>query len=102
MKFFVPQAKPAEYEASYAAITKIVSEQLKTPITPRRIFSLDYVHDKKKCRLEVGNLDLQGRYEIIAIFESKPYIIYTRTHSGQGGITILVNGDEITTVEDFE
>lgn len=102
MKFFVPQASPAEYEATYGAIKKLVTEQLKTPITPRRIRRIDYLHDKKTYHLQVGSLEQQGRYEVLAILESKPYIIYTRTKSGQGGITILVNCDEVTAVEDFD
>lgn len=89
-------------EAVYAGITDSLKEQLRWPITPRRIRSLDYIHDKKRCRVEVGQLESQeNRYRILAIFESNHYIVFTRADDGGHGVTILVNKDEVTAVEDF-
>ena len=102
MKFFVPRTKASEYGASYESIISVVKDQLRTPITERKIFSINYTHDKKRLRAEVGGLDPQmGRYEVCAIFESKPHIIFTRTEKGEPALTILVNSDEVTAVEDF-
>jgi hypothetical protein len=103
MKFFVPQAQPSEYEATYQAICGVVKDQLRTPLSERRIFSLSYTHDKRRFRAEVGQLDpQQGRYEVLAIFESKPHIIFTRAQNGGHGVTILVSSDEVTAVEEFD
>lgn len=103
MKFFVPQSARREYQETYEGIRKSVKEQLRVQIAERKIFSIDYVHDKKKWRAEVGQLDpQQGRYEVIAIFQSKPHIVFTRAVDGANGLTILVNSDEITEVEDFQ
>jgi hypothetical protein len=103
MKFFVPQVKRSQHQATYDEIAKGVKEQLRVQITERKIFSLDFTKDKKKWHAEVGQLDpQQGRYEILAIFESKPHIIFTRTTTGTDGLTILVSNDEITGIEDFD
>jgi hypothetical protein len=103
LKCFIPQVPRTKYEETYEEIAKSVKEQMRTSITPRRIYSLDYVHDKKRCHAEVGMVDpQQGRYEVVAIFESKPYIVYTRSANGSHGLTILVSGDEITTIKDFD
>jgi hypothetical protein len=72
-------------------------------VAPRKIYRLDYTHDKKRLRAEVGKPDpQQGKYEVFAILESRPYVVYTRLSDGGAGLTILVNVDEITEVVDFE
>jgi hypothetical protein len=102
MKFFVPQTEASEYETAYQGILRAVKDQMRMPITERRIFSISYVHDKKKFHADVGGLDpQQGRYEVLAILESKPHVIFTRAENGDPGLTMLVNSDEITDVEDF-
>ena len=102
MKFFIPHVKARQYEDTYEEITKLLREQLRTPIADRRIFSLRYTHDKKEWYAEVGQLEEQeGRYEILAIFESKPFIVFTQLKNGDQGLTILVNKDEVTAIEEF-
>jgi hypothetical protein len=102
MKFFVPQVAPGDFQATYEGIVKAVKDQLRIPIVERKIFSINYIHDKKPWRAEVGQLDPEhGRYKVVAIFEAKPYIVYTRALNGDQGITILVSGDEISAIEDF-
>jgi hypothetical protein len=102
MKFFVPQTEVSEYETAYQGILRSVKDQMRMPITDRRIYSINYVHDKKKFRAKVGDLDpQQGRYEVVAILESKPHVIFTRAENGDPGLTMLVNSDEITEIEDF-
>ncbi len=103
MKFFVPQASRSEYQSAYEGIAKAVKDQLRVAITDRRIFSIEFIQDKKNWRAEVGQPDpQQGRYEVIAIFESKPHIIFTKAADGSQGLTILISNDDITKVEDFE
>ncbi len=103
MKFFVPQVTRSKAEENYEEIAKSVKDQLRLPITESRIFSINYVHDKKRCRAEVGKPEpQQGRYDVVAIFESKPYIVFTRGKDGAAGLTILVSNDEITDIEYFD
>lgn len=103
MKFYVPHAKRGHGADRREEIAKVIHDQLKIAMTPRRIQSIEYTHDKKKYRLEVGKPENQEhRYEVVAIFESKPFIVATRAKSGENGPTILVNADEITKIVDFD
>lgn len=103
MKFFMPQTRTAGSEAAYQNIADSLKTQFRLPIEERRIFSLSYVNSKKSWRAEVGRLEEQeSRYQIVAIFESKSYIVFTRAQDGTDGLTILVDKTEVTAVEDFD
>jgi hypothetical protein len=103
MKFFIPNTKPSEAEATHADMIATLKDTFGFPITERRIQSLDYFNSKKKWHAEVGKLEQQEhRYEILAIFESKSYIIVTGTVGGGSGLTILVDRDEVTEAVDFD
>lgn len=102
MNFFIPQTKVEAAEALYASMADQLKDQMRWPITPRRIFALKYTHDKKVCTAKVGQTAGQGdRYIVMAIFESTHYIVFTHGLTGGVGTTILVNKDEITAIEDF-
>jgi hypothetical protein len=103
MKFFVPDTSPKDCQSVYEDINKLLKDQLKTPITDRRIYNLSYRQDKKDWRLQVGELDQrEARYQVQAIFESKPYIVVTKGRRGGIGPTILVDADDVTAVEEFD
>ena len=103
MRFFIPHTKSADTEDAYQQIARSLTEQLRIPIQARRIFSLDYQYSQKPRRAVVGQLEQrEGRYEIMAIFAAKPYMIATRAKNGALGMTILVDQNDITSVEDFE
>jgi hypothetical protein len=103
MRFFIPHAKTSQAEAAYQAIASSLKSQFRLPIDERRIFSLTYVNSKKRWRAEVGKLEENEReYEILAIFESKQYIIFTRTKAGTAGPIILVDKQEVTAIEEFD
>ena len=103
MKFFVPQTQRQNYEKAYRTIVDLVKKQMRMPVTERRIYSLRYVQDKKTWVAAVGQPEPQeGRYEILAILEAKPHVVYTRTKNGGEGVTILINNDDITEVVDFD
>jgi hypothetical protein len=103
VKFFMPQIATAQYPEVYEAIANSVKEQLRLKIEPKKIFRLEYVHDKHRLVAEVGMPDPQeGRYEVFAIFEAKPFIVFTRKNDGGDGLTMLVANDEITNVEYFD
>ena len=102
MKFFIPELEPTQYEEAYRNMRDAVHDQMRTTITERRIRSISYLHDKKRYVATVGEtMPKQDRFEVMAIYESKPYVIFTRTKSGGQGVTILVNQDEITDIEEF-
>lgn len=102
MKFFIPNTKAADVEETYKAMADSLKSQFRLPILERRIFSLNYTNSKHKWRAEVGKLEEQeDRYEILAIFESKSYIVYARSKTTNDGLTIMVDKDEVTAIEDF-
>ncbi len=102
MKFFIPHAKATEAEEVYKSMADSLKSQFRLPILDRRIYSLDYVNSKRRWRAEVGKLEEQeDRYEILAIFESKSYIIYARSKTTNDGLTIMVDKTEVTAIEDF-
>lgn len=103
MKFFIPHIAEDKYDLAYSNIITSVKEQMRIPVAARKIYTLEYIHDKRRRIAQVGQLDpQQGRYEVFAILEAKPYIVYTRRSDGGAGLTILVSNDEVTTITDFE
>ena len=103
MKFFIPQVSEPQYGEVYDAIVKSVKEQMRLKIEPKKIFRLNYIHDKRKKVAQVGKPDPQGgRYEVYAIFEAKPFIVFTRGKDGGHGLTMLISNQEITEIEYFD
>lgn len=102
MHFFIPHTRKTEHETVYNGITDIVKDQLKVQITPRKIFSINYIKDKKEVSAEVGKLEHHGRYVILAIFEANPFVIFTQTTSGDRGITLLVGKETVTAITEFD
>lgn len=103
LRFFVPQAKKSEYETTYQAIIDHVKDQLGWKLSERRIASLRHIHDKREFLTEVGELEPhEQRYQVMAIFESNAYIVFTRTPDGRAGTTILVDKTEALATIDFE
>lgn len=103
MRFFIPSTKKSEIDLVYQGMVDFLKDQLRVVISDRKIFSITYIHDKKEILAQVGQLDQKGgRYEIMAIFESNPYIIYTQGKDGGNGVTILVDKNEIAAVKDFD
>lgn len=103
MQFFIPGIAPAEAETVYQGFAKALKSQFRLPIHERRIRSLKYLNSKTRWHAAVGELEEQeGKYLIMAIFESKSYIVYTQAPDGTPGLIILVGRDEVTAVEDFE
>ena len=103
MRFFIPAVKPADYETHYASRVASVKDQMRWTITPRRIYCLEYTHDKQQFELKVGEIENAGRdYEVEAILESNSYVVLARDILGGPGLTIMVDKSEITHIEDFE
>jgi hypothetical protein len=103
MQFFIPRTKSTETEEIYGEIKKNLVGIFHLPIEERRVFSLSYTNSKKAWYSEVGQLEEhERRYEVVAILESKQYIVFTRTPHGSPGPMILVDKAEVTGVVDFE
>ena len=103
MKLFVPHVQPSETEAEYAAIVASVKSQFRLPIADRKIARITYTNSKHKWRAEVGQREEQeDKYEIVAILESKSFIVVTRMPDGAPGVTIMVNPAEVTEVVEFD
>lgn len=102
VKYFIPQTKPRDHAAVHQAMVTAVHDQLKAEVGERRIFSISYVREKKLCYAEVGKLDQQeGRYTVMAILDSSPFIVYTHAKNGTPGVMVLVNKDDVTNIVDF-
>ncbi len=102
MQFFIPKAKRGQKVSTYEEIVTALKSQLRCDITDRRIFSMEYDHDKHHYRAEVGQLEqIQNRYKIMAILEANLFIIYTQDRKGEDALIIMVNKDEVTAVQDF-
>ncbi|QQR52560.1 hypothetical protein IPG36_00280 [bacterium] len=103
MRFFIPHTSPVQEEEVYAGIKKALLSQFRLPIVDRRIQSLSYFNSKRHWHAQVGQMEQQERrYDVWAIFESKQYIVFTRTPLGAAGPIILVDKTEVTAVQDFE
>lgn len=103
MKFFMPQVAEPQVETVYQSLVEAAKSQMKITITPRRIYGLNYVHDKRTLRLVVGGAHPEHLGHIIlAILESNPYMVVTHSLRGGGGLTILVNGSEVTETVEFD
>jgi hypothetical protein len=103
MRFFVPGISNPQAEAAYRALYEAAKDQLRTPITAKRILSLNYVHDKQAVCVRVGEAHPeQYRYRVVAILESRPFIVMTQSLTGSPGPTYMVNSAEITEVTEFE
>ncbi len=103
MKFFIPHAKSGTQEALYGELAKQLKSQLGILLEEQRIFKVTYQRGKRKYAAEVGKFEEhEDHYEIIAIYKTpRLYIVATRTKDGEPGVSILVDKDEVLTVEDF-
>lgn len=58
MKFFLPESEDvAEAEEVWSSIKTFAEKTLGWEVSSRRIFSIDYRHDGKDRRAEVGKFD---------------------------------------------
>lgn len=103
MKFFVPGITNAHAETAYSTLFDGAKDQLRTPITEKRIYSLRYTHDKRQVSVVVGESHPHHpKYQVLAILESHPHIVLTRDRAGKHGPTIMVANAEITEVVEFD
>ncbi|MDP4038419.1 MAG: hypothetical protein Q8P54_00400 [bacterium] len=102
MQFFIPHTPKTNQLATYQSIIDAIKYQLGCKITDRKIYSLRYTHDKKDYSAIVGQLEqIENRYKVLAIIEANLYVVFARAVRTHDILTILVNKDEVHTIEDF-
>ena len=103
MKFFVPEIPNSHAELAYKSLADSAKSQMRIAITPKRIYGLRYVHDRRPVRVVVGGSHPEHPgYMILAILESQPHIVMAQSLRGGSDLTILVNTAEITEVTEFD
>lgn len=103
MKFFLPAASSdAQAEEVWTSIRKFAEQTTSWPVSSRRIFSIDYCHDGKDGRAEVGQDETDIREPVIAILESNTYLVCTPNRGVLRGIPRLVGHNEVRCVVYFD
>jgi len=103
VKFFIPYAKDKKQaEKVFQGIKKFAKKSVGWDVTDRRIFSLTYLHDRKKYHSEVGQPDDRVNEEVIAILESYTYLVCTHNRGVIRGEPVLVGKEEVKKSIDFE
>ena len=103
MKFFIPDAKtPDMAEQIYNAIKSFAKDTLGWNVSDRRIYRIEYYHDGKYRKAEVGKVTDSNNETVIAILESNAYLVCTPNRGVLRGMPLLVGANEARWVEDFE
>jgi len=101
--FFIPHVKDKkEAEKVFQGIKKFAKKSVGWEVTDRRIFSLTYLHDRKKYHSEVGKPDDRVNEEVVAILESYTYLVCTYNRGVFRGEPVLVGKEEVKKIIDFE
>jgi hypothetical protein len=105
MKFFIPAAATEnEAERVYGAIKAYLAQELGADVSPRRIRSLQYVHNRKNYSSVVGEEESDGSGIVVAILFDQTrslYLVCTPYRGVISGSPILVGEHEVRTVSDF-
>ena len=102
-KFFIPHVPGGQRDGVYGDIVAAVKDQLKCPITERRIARLVYRNGRRMLTAAVGSQEqMEGHYEVVAILESKFYVVVTKSSNGAAGPCILVDAGDVAVVESFK
>jgi hypothetical protein len=97
----MPHAKDEkEAEEAYKWIKTFVSSNVSKP-SERRIFRITYTHCGQEYVAEVGQQEPRIGKVTLAIFEGNPFIICTPCHGAGEGLPILIQREDIVSVEAF-
>jgi len=107
MKWFIPGAKDEEGAIQvYQAIKKHLGKELgAASFANRRIRKINFYDNRKTYEAEVGKrLLLTGEKVIAILYEPARdlYHVCTPTRGVLRGISVLVGGDEVSFLEDFD
>lgn len=106
MKFFLPHATDeAQAESVYDAVRKFLTQEMGAECSPRRIRLLEYVHDGKHYRAEVGQVHSMNKEPVIAILYEpfrRLYHICTPNRGVVRGGSIMAGESSVHHAEDFD
>jgi hypothetical protein len=106
MKFFVPAAaSDIERERVYESVKARMAQEMGANFSPRRIRSLQYVHNGKNYSATVGEEESGGLGLVITIlFDTTRslYLVCTPYRGIISGSPILVGEHDVRAVVDFE
>lgn len=102
MKFFVPSTDNEKAaEDIYQAAKKFAAENC-WPVEDRRIQSLGFRDKERFVTAEVGKIEPITGETVVAIFESRAFLICTPNRGVLRGMPILVGKHEVSSVTDFD
>ena len=101
-KFFVPFAEDEEQTSKIYEAVKTLAKMTMGGTTDRKIFRIDYIHGGKSLYAEVDKPEPTIKEPVVAILEGLCYLVCTPSRGFLRGIPILVGGDEILRIQDFE
>ncbi len=102
MKFFVPSvANEKEAEDLYQATKKFAAENC-WPVTDRRIQTIGFRDKGRLVTAEVGKVEPITGETVVAIFESRSYLVCTPNRGVLRGMPILVGKHEVSSVTVFD
>jgi hypothetical protein len=106
MKFFVPVTDdPVVAESVYKAVVEFNSKQLKSAISPKRIYKLDFAHEGRSFTATVGEVFPRLKERVVAILfdtTKKCYLICTAHRGVANGGPFLSGHEELRNIEYFE
>ena len=104
MKFFIPHAKDENQTKDvYDSIIKYAKKTLEWDIDEKaKIREIEYMHNEKIHRAEVGKNNKLNGEEVIAILKSNAYLVCTPNRGVIRGLPILVGEKEIKHIEYFD
>ncbi|MBI4467759.1 MAG: hypothetical protein HY650_00380 [Acidobacteria bacterium] len=106
MKFFIPETMSETLaEQIHATIREFLDRGVGAVVSPDRIFRLEYAHEGKYYRAEVGKPHPYDRGAVVAIFFEplrKVYHICTPNRGMGHTMSLLVGAYEVHSREDFE
>jgi hypothetical protein len=106
MKFFIPAAaSEVEAEGVYGAVKAHLAQERGANVSPRRIRSLQYVHNGKNYSAVVGEEESGGLGIVVTILfdvTRSLYLVCTPHRGVIRGSPILVGEHDVRAVTDFE
>jgi hypothetical protein len=102
VKFFVPSAENDKAAEDIYQATKKFAVDNCWPVTDRRIQAIGFRDKGRFVTAEVGKIEPITGETVVAIFESRTYLLCTENRGVLRGMPILVGKHEVSSVTDFD
>jgi hypothetical protein len=103
MNFFFPGIDSIESAEKFWLATKQFAEEtLRWKVTNRRIFSIQYTHNRQNMYAEVGKPETPNGELVLVILESNAYLVCTISRGVKRGMPFLVGREEAWDVKYFD